>query len=113
MVNASAARVSSRENTLCAHEHEFLGMILLLHFFTFFWFFWSQSEDYTPVPPLLFQDKEKYKVRSESILGTGELLSLWSRGASPSWCVDVFGHLEDLQTPYYWDFMEASSLRDE
>ena len=58
-------------------------------------------------------DKEKYKVRSESILGTGELLSLWSRGASPSWCVDVFGHLEDLQTPYYWDFMEASSLRDE
>lgn len=64
MVDASAARVSSRENTLCAHEHEFLGMILLLHFFTFFWFFWSQSEDYTPVPPLLFQDKEKYKVDS-------------------------------------------------
>ena len=58
-------------------------------------------------------DKEKYKVRSESIQSTGELLSLWSRGASPSWCVDVLGHLEDLQTPYYWDFMEASSLRDE
>lgn len=64
MVDASAARVSSRENILCAHEREFLGTILLLHFFTFFWFFWSQSEDYTPVPPLLFQDKEKHKVDS-------------------------------------------------
>ena len=52
-------------------------------------------------------------MRSESIEGTGELLSLWSRGASPSWYADVFGHLEDLQTLYYWDFMEASSCRDE
>ena len=52
-------------------------------------------------------------MRSESIQGTGELLPLWSRGASPSWYVDVFSHLEDLQTPYHWDFMEASSLGDE
>lgn len=59
MVDTPAARVSSRKTTLRAHEHELLGMILLAHFFTFFWFFWSQSEDYTPVPPLLFQDKEK------------------------------------------------------
>ena len=57
-------------------------------------------------------DKKKHKVRSESIQGMGELLSLWSWGASPSWYVDVFGHLEDLQTLYYWDFMEASSHRD-
>lgn len=39
--------------------------------------------------------------------------ALWSQGASPCWYVDVFSHLEDLQTPYHWDFMEASSLGDE
>ena len=40
-----------------------------------------------------------------------ELLSLWSWGASPSWHVNVLTNLKALPTPYYWDFMEASSRR--
>ena len=42
-----------------------------------------------------------------------ELLSPWSWGAPPSWYADVFSHLETLQTSYCWDFMEASSRRDD
>lgn len=37
--------------------------------------------------------------KSESELWHGELLPLWSQGASPSWYVDVFSHLEDLHKP--------------
>ena len=36
-----------------------------------------------------------------------EILSLWSWGTSPSWHLDVFTKLKTLQTPCYWDFMEA------
>ena len=67
MVDAPAARLSSRENTLCAHERELLGMLLLAHFFFHLcWFFWSQSEDCNPMRPLLFQDKEKEKHKVDS-----------------------------------------------
>lgn len=33
-----------------------------------------------------------------------ELLSLWNRGAPPSWHVDTFTKLEVLRIPYIWDF---------
>ena len=42
-----------------------------------------------------------------------ELLPLWSWGASPSLYVDVFTHLEAPGTPCFWDFMEASSRRQD
>ena len=40
-----------------------------------------------------------------------ELLSPWSWGVSSSLYVDVLANLEALQTPYYWDCVEASSCR--
>lgn len=41
-----------------------------------------------------------------------ELLSPWSWGVSPAF-VDLFTHLETFQPPDYWDFMEASSCRQD
>lgn len=39
------------------------------------------------------------------------LLFWWIWGTSHSQYVDVFTNLKALQTPYYWDFREASLCR--
>lgn len=43
-------------------------------------------------------------------LGIQDLLSWWSWGVA-SWYMDIVINLEVLQTPYYWNFMEASSCK--
>ena len=57
-------------------------------------------------------DEKIHRARSRRVLSTGASVPV-ELGCISLQYVDVFANLEPLWTPYFWDFMEASSRRHE